>query len=175
MPASGDGLGTAWKECRATVLDTGTRWCWAVPQHGPYREYVWIQPLVCGCLLHGRRISQAGRGAHWEVRGHRSGSSLNEKSLREDLYKKHMTGEPLACRPNNALLTRLILFIGWKIFEMNQSLTFQGVTEETFPSMMRRTLVILLMADSYLRTCSPRCPSVVATPLHMGISRRTTS
>ena len=29
---------------------------------------------------------------------------------------------------------------------MNQSLTFQGVTEETFPSMMRRTQVILLKA-----------------------------
>ena len=69
-----------------------------------------------------------------------------EKSLREDLYKKHMTGEPIACRPNYAVLTRLIRFIGWKRLEMNQSLTFQGVTEETFPSMMRRTLVILLKA-----------------------------
>ena len=49
------------------------------------------------------------------------------------LYEKRMTGEPIACRPNCPVLARLIRFIGWKQFEMNQSLTFQGVPEETFP------------------------------------------
>ena len=69
-------------------------WCWTVSQHGPYREYVWIQPLVCGYehLLHGRRISQAGRKAHWEVRGHQSGSSLNRKILERGLVQEAHDG-----------------------------------------------------------------------------------
>ena len=57
-----------------------------------------------------------------------------ERSLREDLYKKHMTGEPFACRPNYTVLTRLICIIGWKRFEMNQSLTFQGVGKKAKPT-----------------------------------------
>ena len=72
------------------VLDTGTGGCWTVPQHGPYREYVRFQPLVCGYehLLYAGRIPQAGRGAHWEVRGHRSGSSLNRMILERGLVQE---------------------------------------------------------------------------------------
>ena len=106
------------------------------------------------------------------VTGHEVPST--EKSLREDLYKKHMTGEPIACKPNYAVLTRLIRFIGWKRFEMNQSLTFQGVTEETFPSMMRRTLVILVKARFVPVDVLAKMSFFGVTPLHMGISRRTT-
>ena len=69
-----------------------------------------------------------------------------DRLMKEDLYKKHITGEPISCRPNYAVLTRQVSFPGWKRFEMNDTLKFQGVREETFPSIMRRSLVIIMKA-----------------------------
>ena len=65
-----------------------------------------------------------------------------EKRLREDLYMKVMSGDPVAARLPHAILTKMVTFSGWKRFEMNETLKFHGVTEMTFPSMMRRSLII---------------------------------
>ena len=40
------------------------------------------------------------------------------------------------------MLTKMVTFSGWKRFEMNETLKFHGVTEMTFPSIMRRSLII---------------------------------
>ena len=57
-----------------------------------------------------------------------------------------MNGEPIAYRPNCAVLTRLTSLIGRWRFEMNQSSTFQEVAEPFLPPIMRRSLVVLLKA-----------------------------
>ena len=36
----------------------------------------------------------------------------------------------------------MVTFSGWKRFEMNETLKFHGVTEMTFPSIVRRSLII---------------------------------
>ena len=66
-----------------------------------------------------------------------------DKPLREDLYKKVMSGDPVAARLPYAILTKMVTFEGWKRFEMNSTMKFNGITEATFPSIMRRSLVIL--------------------------------
>ena len=53
-----------------------------------------------------------------------------------------MGGDPVAARLPCAILTKMVTFSGWKRFEMNETLKFYGVTEMTFPSIMRRSLVI---------------------------------
>ena len=66
-----------------------------------------------------------------------------DKPLREDLYKKVMSGDPVAARLPCAIITKMETFRGWKRFEMNETMKFHGVTEATFASIMRRSLVIL--------------------------------
>ena len=64
-----------------------------------------------------------------------------DKPLREDLYKKVMSGDPVAARLPCVILTKMVTFVGWKRFEMNATMKFDGITEATFPSIMRRSLV----------------------------------
>ena len=64
------------------------------------------------------------------------------KAMREDLYKKMLSADPVAVRLPYAILTKLIEFIGWKRFEMNQLMRFAGVTEGSFDSIMRRSCVV---------------------------------
>ena len=64
------------------------------------------------------------------------------KRLREDLHKKVVSEDPVAARLPYAILTKMVTFLGWKRFEMNETLKFHGVTEMTFPSMMRRSLIL---------------------------------
>ena len=66
-----------------------------------------------------------------------------DKSLREDLHKKVMSGDPVAARLPYAILTKMATFHGWKRFEVTSTMKFHGITEATFPSIMRRSLVIL--------------------------------
>ena len=54
-----------------------------------------------------------------------------------------MSGDPVAARLPHAILTKMVTFHGWKRFEMNSTMKFHGITEATFPSIMRRSLVIL--------------------------------
>ena len=65
-----------------------------------------------------------------------------DKRLREDLCKKVMNGDLVAARLPYAILTKMVTFSGWKGFEMNEFLKFHGVTEMTFPSSVRRSLII---------------------------------
>ena len=58
-----------------------------------------------------------------------------------------MCGDPVAARLPYAILTKMVTFYGWKRFEMNETLKDHGVTEMTFPSIMRRSLII---------NCKPR-------------------
>ena len=65
-----------------------------------------------------------------------------DKGLREELYKEVMSGDPVAARLPYAILTKMVTFSGWKVFEMNETLNFHGVTEMTFPSIVRRSFII---------------------------------
>ena len=49
----------------------------------------------------------------------------------------------MAARLPYAIFTKMVTFRGWKRFEMNETMKFHGVTEATFASIMRRSLVIL--------------------------------
>ena len=66
-----------------------------------------------------------------------------DKPLREDLYKKVMSGDPVAARLPYAILTKMATCVGWKRFEVNATMKFHGITDATFPSIMRRSLVFL--------------------------------
>lgn len=63
------------------------------------------------------------------------------QSMRKDLYKKYMTGDPVAGRMPYAIITRLIDCFGWKRLEMNKLFAFSGVTECHFSSRLRRSWV----------------------------------
>ena len=69
-------------------------------------------------------------------------ASSTDKPLREDLYKKVMSGDPVVARLPYAILTKMVTCYYWKRFEMNEILKFHGVTEMTFPSIMRQSLII---------------------------------
>ena len=56
---------------------------------------------------------------------------------------KSSKSDPVAARLPYAIITKMVTFRGWKRFEMNETMKFNGVTEATFPSLMRRSLVIL--------------------------------
>ena len=64
------------------------------------------------------------------------------KGMREDLYKKHMSADPVACRMPYAIVTKLVELTGWKRYELNKVMKFQGLSEESFPSLLRRSLCI---------------------------------
>ena len=64
-----------------------------------------------------------------------------KKKMREDLYKKLMSADPIAVRLPYAIVTKMVEFKGWKRFEMNQLMNFSEVTEENFDSIMRRSCV----------------------------------
>ena len=72
----------------------------------------------------------------------RQNAPSTDKRLREDLYKKVVSGDPVAARLLYAILTKMVTFSGWKRFELNETLKFHGVTEMTFPSIMRRSLIL---------------------------------
>ena len=68
------------------------------------------------------------------------------RNFREDLFKKHVSADPVSARCNYAIVTKLIELTGLKRYEMNKTLTFHGVSETTFPSILRRSLVVEMKA-----------------------------
>ena len=52
------------------------------------------------------------------------------KSMREDLYKKHMSADPVPCRLPYAIVTKLVELVGLKRFELNKVMRFTGVSED---------------------------------------------
>ena len=69
-------------------------------------------------------------------------SPETDKRMREDVYKKHVSADPLSCRLPYAVLTRMVSLVGWKRFEMNDIMRFLGTSEASFNSIYRRSLVI---------------------------------
>ena len=63
-------------------------------------------------------------------------------AMREDLYKKHMSADPIACRLPYAIVTKMVELIGWKRFELNKLVKFVGCDETNWWSIMRRSLVV---------------------------------
>merc|ERR1711983_246330 len=70
----------------------------------------------------------------------------SNKGFRDDLYKKHVSGDPVACRSNYAIVTKMLSLHGFKRYELNRAISFSGVSEESFPSILRRSLVIQMKA-----------------------------
>lgn len=58
--------------------------------------------------------------------------------LREDVYKRHISGDPIACRLPYAMVTKMTMLLGWKRFEMNDTLKFSGTSEEPPPPLGSR-------------------------------------
>ena len=57
--------------------------------------------------------------------------------MREDLYEKLMSGDPVPCRLPFGILTKMITFEGWRRFEMNEPMAFRSVPERSFSSILR--------------------------------------
>ena len=70
-------------------------------------------------------------------------SEHRQAASRRPCCKKVMSGDPVGARLLCAILTEMVTFVGWKLFEMNATMKFHGITKATFLSIMRRSLVIL--------------------------------
>ena len=65
----------------------------------------------------------------------------SNKTFREDLYKKMISADDLAGRKPYGYVTRMLRITGWKRIETNAVMTFKGVAESNFNSVLRRSLV----------------------------------
>ena len=63
------------------------------------------------------------------------------KRLREDLYKKTMSGDGISGRKPYGMTTRMFELVGWKRIELNRMMRFQGVSGSNFMSILRRSFV----------------------------------
>ena len=68
----------------------------------------------------------------------------SRQCMREDLYKKHVSADPVAARLPYAIVTRLVELIGWKRLELNKVVRFHGVTEQSLNSILRRSWVCVI-------------------------------
>ena len=68
------------------------------------------------------------------------------RGIKEDLYKRFITGEPVAARRPYGHETLMLRIVGWKRLEANRHLSFTGVTEHNFNSILRRSFVYLINA-----------------------------
>ena len=66
----------------------------------------------------------------------------SKKAFREDLYKKVATGDTVAGRMPYGIETHMIELNGMTRFELNSILKFTNVTERTFNTVFRRSLLI---------------------------------
>lgn len=65
-----------------------------------------------------------------------------DRGFRLDLFKKHLSADPIAMRLLYSIITKMQELVGLKRYEMNRLPTFDGVDEAVFNSVMRRSLVI---------------------------------
>ena len=77
---------------------------------------------------------------HRVVTGQEAVNSSKQK-MREDLYKKLMSADPIAVRLPYAIVTKMVELSGWARFELNSLMNFAGVHEASFDSIMRRSCV----------------------------------
>ncbi|CAE7501083.1 unnamed protein product, partial [Symbiodinium necroappetens] len=68
------------------------------------------------------------------------------RRLREDLYKKFLSGEGISGRKPYGLRTRMIECIGWKRLEANRLFQFLNVSKRDFNAILRRSLVFRIKA-----------------------------
>ena len=62
--------------------------------------------------------------------------------FREDLFKKHISADPIAARLPYGIVTRLIELSGWKRLELNRLMLLTSVSETSLDSILRRSWVI---------------------------------
>ena len=83
----------------------------------------------------------------------------SHRKFREDLYKKLVSADDLAARKPYGYVTRMLRVIGWKRVETNDLLEFKNVSEESFNSIFRRSLVwkakALFVEEEYIRQRYP--------------------
>ncbi len=88
----------------------------------------------------------------------------SSRKMREDLYKKHVSGDPVPARLPYGIVTKLIELPGWKRLELNTLVKFAGVTEANFNSIYRRGWVMQykarFMDADYLNNSFPDHESV---------------
>ena len=65
------------------------------------------------------------------------------RCMRKDVYKKHISADPAACRLPYAILTKMVALRGWKRYEMNETMRFSATGESSFNSIMRKSLVVV--------------------------------
>ena len=70
----------------------------------------------------------------------------SNRNLKEDLFKRYMTGEGIPGRRPYGIVTRVMRMVGWKRLEVNRLLQFIGITESNYNSIMRRCLVYRISA-----------------------------
>jgi hypothetical protein len=63
------------------------------------------------------------------------------RKMREDLFKKTMSGDGIAGRKPYGFKTRMLQCVGWKRMEVNKLMRFSGVADSNFASILRRSLV----------------------------------
>ena len=88
-----------------------------------------IETLVGGIIYTGQERPSGGR-----------------QSLREDLLKKFATGEGISGRLPYGMVTKLHHILGWKRMELNKLIQFDDVTEQNFESIIRRIVLIKILA-----------------------------
>ncbi len=81
------------------------------------------------------------------------------RRMREDLYKNHVSADPIPARLPYGIVTKLVELPGWKRLELNSLVKFSGVTDSNFNSILRRGWVMTykarFMERDYLETSYP--------------------
>ena len=80
----------------------------------------------------------------WTAQEGTEGGPDKISCVRQDLYKKFRPGGPMAARLPYAIATKQVPLCGFVRFDLNESLRFEGVTESTWGSIYRRSLVATL-------------------------------
>ena len=70
------------------------------------------------------------------------GGIASIRNLRQGLYKKICSGDPISCRLPYAKSSKMVSTRGMLRFELNQPLTFNNVKEAQWDSIYRRSLVM---------------------------------
>ncbi|CAK0822362.1 unnamed protein product [Prorocentrum cordatum] len=89
----------------------------------------------------------------------------SKHGFREDLYKKHISADPIAARLPHGIVTHLVSLQGWKRLELNKIIRFAGVTAESINSIERRTWACIIKS----RFVSPEVLSTIPDAASMGV------
>ena len=89
----------------------------------------------------------------------------SKHGFREDLYKKHISADPIAARLPYGIVTHLVSLYGWKRLELNKLIKFTGVTLPSVDSIHRRTWVVILKA----KFLSPELVATIPNASDQGI------